>query len=549
MVEIDVEKGEKSAADVEADVADPPAPPAKKPRSFWLLLVSLMLTLFLASLDATVVSTAIPTIARELDSVDQIAWIANGYLVTATALFPVWGRISDIFGRRPVILFATGSFFLASIICAVAPNITVLIVGRSLQGVGGGAIEALVAIVVSEIVAPAERGKFQGLTGAVFGLSSIIGPLIGGLFTEKVSWRWLFWINLPLTALAMVGIGFFLRLPRKETSTWEKLKQVDFAGVGTVLAGNVLLLMALTWGGNEYAWNSAAIITCLVLSGVLWAAFIFIEIRIAKNPIIPPHLFRIRNFVFANISNFALGFIMLGYTYWLPIWWQSVQDVSAFQSGVQFIPAFMSTVIFVIGSGVATEKLGRLREFIIVGMFLLLLGTLLTGLIIEVDWPYWKMALLSMEVGVGLGLSLATLLLAVQFASGDDEIGPGTSVAFFGRNLGGILAITIVSAVVSNSLPGLLKPQLETLVPQGLPENVIDRIVKYASGGHLGPLLSALPPQLAQAVGAFAVDGLNTAIKRGFIAMVPVAAIGFIASWFIKHVPFRKDGAAVKLEA
>lgn len=308
--------------DFDIEASAPITSSTKRPKGFWLVVLSLMLTLFLASLDVTVVSTAIPTIARELDALNEISWLSTGYLLTATALFPVYGRLSDIFGRRETILFSIATFLVSSIICAVAPNATVLIVGRALQGVGGGGIEALVATIVSEIVSPAERGKFQGLTGAVFGLSSIIGPLIGGLFTEKVSFRWIFWINVPLTFVAGLGIFFFLRIPRPQTSIMEKLKSIDFLGVFTVLAGNVLLLLACTWGGAEYAWNSAAVISCFVLSAVLWAAFIFIEIKVAKNPIIPPHLFKSRNVIWANISNFCLGWVMLGYTYFFPIWWQ-----------------------------------------------------------------------------------------------------------------------------------------------------------------------------------------------------------------------------------
>ncbi|KAJ1836930.1 hypothetical protein LPJ70_006045, partial [Coemansia sp. RSA 2708] len=272
-----------------------------------VVFVSLALTMLLASLDLTIVTTAVPKIALEFQALSSATWIATAYMLTTTALQPLYGKLSDTFGRVPTLVSAIAVFMAGSAACGWAPSMGVLIFGRALQGIGGAGLLSLVFIIISDLTTEEERPAYMGVLGAVWSVASVIGPVLGGVFSDRASWRWAFWLNLPIAAPVLAIIVVFLRLPLPRGSLWQKLKRVDFLGSLVLIGGVVLLLLGLTWGGKTYAWGSPRIVCLLVFGVVLLGAFIVVEWRVALAPTVPVHLFRNRNVALCVLSQFFMG--------------------------------------------------------------------------------------------------------------------------------------------------------------------------------------------------------------------------------------------------
>eukprot|EP01113_Clastostelium_recurvatum_P044324 TRINITY_DN7474_c0_g1_i3.p1 TRINITY_DN7474_c0_g1~~TRINITY_DN7474_c0_g1_i3.p1 ORF type:complete len:481 (+),score=139.55 TRINITY_DN7474_c0_g1_i3:91-1533(+) len=372
---------------------------------FALLFLGLCLTIFLAALDQSIVSTAVPKITSDFGSIAQIPWVTTAYLLTVTAFQPIYGRMSDTFGRKPTLMFAIVIFEFGSLMCAVAQDITWLIVCRAVAGVGGAGLMSMVFIVISDIVTLQERGKYQGIIGASFTIASIVGPLMGGAFTDKLTWRWCFYINLPFGAVALLFVALFLKVPVPKSNVKEKLKQVDYFGATTLLAAVVALLLALNWGGNDYAWDSPVVIALFVVAGVLAIAFVLIEIFVAKFPIIWMGQFKIRNVAISYAAGFTLGFCMFGALSYLPVYFQVVQNDSATDSGLRLLAIIIPNVIFMIGSGVVVSKTGWITPMPVVGLAILCMGMGILSLL-DMHSSFGQMVGILIPTGVGMGLCL-----------------------------------------------------------------------------------------------------------------------------------------------
>jgi EmrB/QacA subfamily drug resistance transporter len=414
-------------------------------RQLWLLMVGLMTGMLLAALDQTIVGTAMPTIVGKLGGIEHYAWVVTAYLLASTASTPLYGKISDLYGRRPVQLFAISTFLVGSLLAGMSQNMTELIVFRGIQGVGAGGLMTMAFTIISDVVPPRERGRYQGVFGAVFGLASVVGPLAGGYFAEH-NWRWIFYLNLPLGAAALYLCAVVLRaVPHTRRE-----HKVDWLGAALLVAGVSSLLLALSWGGTQYAWGSAMILSLFVAAGVLAVAFFAVEAR-AVEPIVPLHLFRKISFSLATAATAVLGFAMFGSIIYVPLYLQIVKGATPTKSGLLMLPMMAGIIFASVISGRFISKIGRYKWFPVVGTLIMASGLLLF-LGLRVETPLWQAFSYMAVIGVGLGLAMQPLVLGVQSALEPRDMGAGTSTATFGRSLGGALGVAVLGAVLNNRL-------------------------------------------------------------------------------------------------
>ncbi|MEV8513364.1 MDR family MFS transporter [Dactylosporangium sp. NPDC051484] len=428
--------------------AAPPEQQTRQPlthQQILLLMGGLMTGMLLAALDQTIVGTALPTIVGDLGGLDHYSWVVTAYLLASTASTPLYGKISDLYGRRPVLLFAIATFLAGSLLAGLSQNMTELIATRALQGIGAGGLMTLAFTIVSDVVAPRERGRYQGLFGAVFGISSVAGPLVGGYFAEH-DWRWIFYINVPLGIFALFVCARVLRL----VPHTRRDHRVDYLGATLMVAGCSALLLALSWGGNEYAWGSATILGLFAAFAVLTALFVVVEGR-AQEPILPMRLFKRATFSLGNLGTFLLGFAMFGSIIYVPLYLQIVKGATPTRSGLLMLPMMAGVIATSIVAGRIISRLGRYKWFPVAGTVVLSVGLLLfTSL--QVNTPLWQAFIYMAVIGVGLGLAMQPLILAVQNALDPRDMGAGTSAATFFRSLGGSVGVAALGAVMNSQL-------------------------------------------------------------------------------------------------
>jgi EmrB/QacA subfamily drug resistance transporter len=508
--------------------------PARATHLGWIL-AALMLTLLLAALDQTIVSTALPTITSDLGGLSHLSWVVTAYLLASTASTPLWGKISDLHGRKVVLQIAVVVFVVSSALAGLSQSMGQLIATRALQGLGGGGIMVLVMAVIADLIPPRERGRYSGLFGAVFGLASIIGPLLGGFFTEQLSWRWIFYINVPLGIAAFTILGAVLHLPRRR-----ERHPIDWLGAGLLVAGVTALLLVTVWGGQEYPWASPEIIGLGVLALTALGLFVWQELRTAE-PIVSMNLFRDRVFTVSSGIGFVVGFAMFGSIVYLSIYLQVVYGSSPTEAGLQLLPLMAGMLITSIASGLLITRFGRYKVFPIIGTALATVALVLFSRL-GAHTPYWQIAIAMLVLGTGLGNVMQVLVLAVQNSVSPRRIGEATSASTFFRSIGGSFGTAVFGAVWT----ARLAVELAAAVPAG---------VRPPTGATASlDAIRALPAQLQEAVlGAFAA-----AIDTTFLVAVPVMAVAVVLALFLPEVPLRTrhsveemiaDDAAVPLPA
>ncbi len=489
-------------------------------------VLALLLSVFLAALDQTIIATILVKVGDQFGEFSKIQWIATGYLLSAAALSASWGRFAIIFGRKWTFLTAIFLFELGSLICGASNSMDMLIGGRVIAGIGGGGIQGLVFVVISDIVKPIRRGAFQGIVGAAFGLASVIGPLVGGAFTSHVTWRWCFYINLPIGGVAAAAVFFFYTPPPVKGAWTKKLGMIDYLGTFLLTSGIVLILLALTFGGAQFAWDSVAVIVCFCLGGVLVIAFFLWNGIWSKVPIIPPDLLRAPAAIMAILGMMFTFMAFIGAVLYLSIYFQIVWGDSALDAGLSLLPLILPVSICVILSGIVISKIGIVKPFVVVGLSMLVLGAGLITLLSDTTSSSAKIGLLIPQ-GVGIGLVLQSFLLSAQLAAPPGQAGlvMSTTLIALARSIGGVLGSAIAGTVFNVSL----KLRLESLGAV-LP-------IDPSSLTNNPSALTQLPPALQQTVKHFAAEASHNV----FLATLGFACAAFAIGMFTTNKRFHKD--------
>ncbi|MFI9543256.1 DHA2 family efflux MFS transporter permease subunit [Streptomyces sp. NPDC052016] len=489
---------------------------------------ALLLGMLLAALDQTIVSTALPTIVSDLGGINHLSWVVTAYLLASTAATPLWGKLGDQYGRKRLFQTAIVIFLVGSALCGMARNMPELIAFRAVQGLGGGGLLVLSMAIVGDIVPPRERGRYQGLFGAVFGASSVLGPLLGGLFTEHVSWRWVFYVNLPVGVVALAVIATVLRIPRKATK-----HVIDYLGTFLIASVATCLVLVASLGGTTWGWASPQIVGLAVLGVLLAVAFVAVERR-AAEPVLPLKLFRVRTFTLAAVISFIVGFAMFGALTYLPTFLQVVQGVSPTMSGVHMLPMVFGMLLSSTTSGQIVSRTGRWKVFPVAGTAVTTLGLLLLHQLDE-NSPTSETSAYFFVFGLGLGLVMQVLVLIVQNAVSYEDLGVATSGATFFRSIGASFGVAIFGTVFANRLGDELAAAFRGVdLPPGVSVGALEADPRIVTD-----LPAALRPP--------ALHAYATSITDVFLYAAPVALLGFLLAWFLKEDRLRGSVTAPDL--
>ncbi len=505
-----------------------PAPgEGKSHRTVLVAIGALLLGMLLAALDQTIVSTALPTIVSELGGMEHLSWVVTAYMLASTAATPLWGKLGDQYGRKKLFQSAIVIFLIGSALCGIAQNMPQLIAFRAIQGLGGGGLMVLSMAIVGDLVSPRERGKYQGLFGAVFGATSVLGPLLGGLFTEHLSWRWVFYINLPIGIVALFVIAAVLHIPVRSTP-----HAIDYLGTFLIASVATCLVLVASLGGTTWAWGSAQIIGLAVLGCVFLVWFVYVERR-AAEPVLPLKLFRIRTFTLVSVISFVVGFAMFGAMTYLPTFLQVVQGVTPTMSGVHMLPMVAGMLITSTASGQIVSRTGRWKVFPIAGTALTALGLLLLNELTETT-STWAMGAYFFVFGAGLGLVMQVLVLVVQNAVSYEDLGVATSGATFFRSIGASFGVAVFGTIFTNRLTAKLDDVFAS-AGQDLPPGVGPEEVAADPR-----TLSELPAELRPSV----LHAYATSITDVFLYAAPVVLVAFVVAWFLKEDKLRASVTA-----
>ncbi|MFE7645654.1 DHA2 family efflux MFS transporter permease subunit [Streptomyces phaeoluteigriseus] len=506
------------ALDAQARTGDPRQ--EHVPGNVLVSIGALLLGMLLAALDQTIVSTALPTIVSELGGMEHLSWVVTAYLLASTAATPLWGKLGDQYGRKRLFQIAIVIFLIGSALCGMAQNMPQLIGFRALQGLGGGGLMVLSMAIVGDIVPPRERGRYQGLFGAVFGTTSVLGPLLGGLFTEHLSWRWVFYVNLPLGVVALAVIATVLRIPRKSAK-----HVIDYLGTLLIASVATCLVLVASLGGTTWGWGSPQIVGLAVLGVVLAFVFVAVERR-AAEPVLPLKLFRIRTFTLSAVISFIVGFAMFGAMTYLPTFLQVVQGVSPTLSGVHMLPMVAGLLLASTASGQIVSRTGRWKVFPVTGTAVTAVGLLLLHQLDEHSSTA-EMSAFFFVFGLGLGLVMQVLVLVVQNAVSYEDLGVATSGATFFRSIGASFGVAIFGTVFTNRLGDKLADAFRGVdLPPAVSLDALE-----ADPRVIGDLPAALRPQVLHAYASSITDV--------FLYAAPVAVLGFLLAWFLKEDPLR----------
>lgn len=487
-------------------------------RQVLVVFSGIMLGMLLAAMDQTIVATALPTITGDLGGLDHLSWVVTAYLLAETVATPVYGKLGDLYGRKRLFQSAIVVFLAGSMLSGLATSMGMLIVFRAVQGVGAGGLIVLAQALIADIVSPRERGRYQGYFGAVFGAASVAGPLMGGFLTDHLSWRWVFYINLPLGILALIVTSATLPATRYRFRV-----RIDWAGIALLSGAISALVLLTTWGGDEFAWGSATIVGLGVVTAALLAAFVAVERRV-EEPTLPLRLFRLPTFRIATVVSLIVGVAMYGTITYLPTFLQVANGASASNSGLLIVPVMLGLLSASVTAGQIITRTGHYRVFPVIGMAVASLGVFLLSTL-DVGSSRWESGLYMFIFGAGIGMVMQIMVLATQNEAPVADLGVATSSITFFRTIGGSVGVSIFGALFTSRLAQMLGGG----VPQGLTPGAINQLPD---------------DQKAHLAGAFA-DAITTV----FLWAVPLLLIGWMLTWWLKEKPLRTSSGHVARQA
>jgi EmrB/QacA subfamily drug resistance transporter len=507
-----------------AEVAHEPGPAPVSKGRVNAVFGAVLLGMLLAALDQTIVGTALPTIVGDLGGAGHLSWVVTSYLLAETIMTVVVGKLGDLFGRKLMFQLSVVVFGIGSFCAGFADSMVWLIVWRAVQGLGGGGLMVTSTALIADVVPLRERGKYQGVLGSVFGVVTVAGPMLGGFFVDHLSWRWAFYVNIPLVIVVLIVASAAMPSVRAAVKP-----VIDYAGILLIGLAATGLTLVTSWGGTQYAWGSPTIIGMAIGSVVLLGAFVFVELR-AEEPMLPMRLFRNPVFTVGGIMSFVVGFAMLGALSYLPTYMQYVQGTSATTSGVRLLPMVLALLVASIAAGNAVSKTGRYKIFPLVGAAGMTIGLYLLSRL-DTDTGFWEASAYMAVLGLGIGLGMQVLTIAVQNTVDYADLGVATSGVTFLRSIGSSFGAAIFGTVYANQLA----PNLAAAVAEHpLPPGVDPRVTQIPSALH------ALPDSVSAPV----IQAYSDSLHVVFLAAAPVGLVAFALAFFLKEVPLRDTARA-----
>jgi len=524
----------------------PEAPKVRTHKEIMVVLSGLMVGMLLAALDQTIVSTALKKIVEDFDGLTHYTWVVTAYLLTSTASTPLYGKISDLYGRRPVFQFAIITFLIGSFASGAAASMTQLIAFRAVQGLGAGGLMALTFIIIGDLVSPRERGRYQGYFGAVWGLSSVAGPLLGGFFSDHAQilgvtgWRWIFYINLPFGIAALIITSASLHIPKVV-----RKHKIDYLGAFLLVSGISSLLMGISVYGPQDGWTNNRTLTALAIALVIILGFIYQESR-TSEPILPLNLFKNHTFTITSILGFIIGAGMFGAIVMLPLYLQVVKGDSATSAGLKLIPFMIGIVSMSITSGKLISKHGHYKRYPIIGLTLMTIGISLLTLLDE-STPFWEVSIYAILIGAGLGFSMQTIVIALQNSVDFRDMGVATSANTFFRSIGATIGVALFGTVYSSRLTHFLPIEVDKLQASNPAALIGATPEKFAALKENTTVLETFSPELQAGI----IHAFVNSFHAVFISAAPITALGVLVALLLRETPL-KTGAqhsAAKEEA